>query len=78
VDKIGGLDDAIVSGLFSIKLKLQTQVIQNMRKILMTFWLISCKIKTDFIKKNWGRKLPYSTRDKKITNSKRCSNHPLK
>jgi protease-4 len=46
VDKIGGLDDAIVKAASLAKIKnYSTQNYQNMRKILMTFWLISiCKI----------------------------------
>jgi ClpP class serine protease len=42
VDKIGGLDDAIAKAASLAKIKITVlKIIQNMRKILMTFWLIS-------------------------------------
>jgi protease-4 len=56
VDKIGGLDDAIVSGLFSKIKKLQYSKLSNMRKILMILLanFPFAKSKADFIKEEIG------------------------
>jgi protease-4 len=72
---IGGLDDAIVKAASLAKIKNYSQNYQNMRKILMTFWLISfAKSKADFIKRN-GVENYRILQEIKITNSKRCSSH---